>query len=181
MRILLAAPRVPDLPWAETEVMAVERMPGLEVTLRLGNVTPADLLHDVITGEYDGFWFAGHATALGLLLSNGPLPNAEIVPLLRGRFEWAFLNTCESDTTARLIRRETGMAVVATITEVPDQLAYQTGVLFAEVLGRTGDLAAAYEQSRPMNRVYVYEAGTVKKKCRRITRPSNAIWSAYCA
>lgn len=160
--------------------MAVERMPGLDVTLRIGNVTHADLLADVITGQYDGFWFAGHATALGLMLSNGPLPNGEIVPLLRGRFEFSFLNTCESDTTARMIRRETGMAVVATIMEVPDRLAYQTGVLFAEVLGRTGDIAAAYEQSRPVGRVYVYEAG-VKKKCRRVTRLSRRIWSAYCA
>ena len=72
----------------------------------------------------------------------------------------------------------TDPATGATITEVPDRLAYQTGVLFAEVLGRTGDLAAAYEQSHPVERLYVYESG-IKKKW-QTTKPRR-ISNACCA
>ena len=181
MRILLLAPRADGLPWAEAEVQAIDRTPGLTVTLRIGTVNHADVLNDVIAGRYDGLWFAGHATAGGLLLTDGVLQNEEIVPLIRGRFQWVFLNTCESQATARMIWRETGTAVVATILEVPDRLAFQTGALFAQALAETKDVAAAYAQSRPGgSRVYVYEAGTVKKKCRTM-KPSSATWSGYSA
>lgn len=156
----MLAPRVEDLPWAEAEVQAIERMSGLDVTLRLGNVTHDDVLHDLLGGRYRGFWFAGHASVRGFLLTGGVLSTEEIIPMLRGRFDWVFLNTCESEEAARRIRRETGVAVVATIREIPDRLAYQTGVLFARWLADTGDVALAYDLSRPGGeRMYIYEAG----------------------
>lgn len=161
--LFLLAPTVPDLPWAEAEVGAIEHMPGLDVTPRFGNVTADDVLYDMGQGRYKGFWFAGHASAKGLILTNGVLSADELAPMLRGRIDWIFLNTCESQEIAKRLRRDTGAAVVATIRELPDKVAYQTGVIFAQWMAVTGDVALAHEKSRPSGqRVYIYEAGETK-------------------
>lgn len=154
MRILLLAPRT-NLFYADAEVQAVLRS-GLEVTPRIGDVRHVDVLTDVTTGEYDGFWYAGHTTKEGLVLSDGVLPAEELTPMIRGRFELVVLNSCESKDTAQMLQNETEAAVIATIVEVPDRLAFQTGALFARELAKTGDIATAYQAAKPgNNRTYV--------------------------
>lgn len=168
VNILLIAPRT-DLLLADAEVQAVLRS-GLSVTPRMGHVTHADVLADVTGGEYDGLWFAGHVVATGMMLSDGVLTNAELAPLVRDRFPFVFLNSCDSRATARLLRRETNAAIIATVLDVPDRLAFQTGALFAQALAATDDVTAAYQAALPGdNRTYVYLAapGTGKKKWTR--------------
>lgn len=162
MRILLLAPRT-DLFYADAEVQAVLRS-GLEVTPRIGDVRHVDVLTDVTSGEYDGFWFSGHTTSAGLMLSDGVLSSEELTPLIRGHFELVVLNSCDSQQTAQMLQNETEAAVVATIVEVPDRLAFQTGALFARELAKAGDIPTAYHAAKPgNNRTYVL-LGWGKKK-----------------
>lgn len=165
LKILLVAPRT-DLLYVDAEVQEVLRLrPMLEVTTRMGEVRHVDLLTDVDSDEYDVFWFSGHATNKGLLLSDGTLSPAELAPLIRRRFSLVFLNSCDSIETAQMLQDETEASVIATVVDVPDRLSFQTGALFARELARSGDISSAYYASRPgENRTYVYLAG-VKKKC----------------
>lgn len=162
VRILLLAPRT-DLFYADAEVQAVLRS-GLEVTPRLGDVRHGDVLNDITSGEYDGFWFSGHTTSAGLMLSDGVLSAEELTPLIRGHFELVVLNSCDSQQTAQMLQNETEATVVATVIEVPDRLAFQTGALFARELAKTGDIPTAYQAAKPgNNRTYVL-LGWGKKK-----------------
>ena len=162
MKTLLIAPHT-DLPNVDAEVQAVLRS-GLDVTPRLGDVRNVDVLTDVTSGEYDAFWHAGHATKDGLLLTDGILSASELTPMIRDRFELVVLNSCDSLLTAQMLQNETGAAVVATVVEVPDRLAFQTGALFAQKLAETGDIPTAYQAAKPgQNRTYVL-LGWGKKK-----------------
>lgn len=162
MRTLLIAPRT-DLLNVDAEVQAVLRS-GLDVVPRLGNVRHVDVLTDITSGEYDAFWFSGHTTKDGLQLTDGPLSASELTPLIRGRFALVVLNSCDSQQTAQMLQNETEAAVIATIVEVPDRLAFQTGALFARELAKTGDIPTAYQAAKPgNNRTYVL-LGWGKKK-----------------
>lgn len=162
VRILLLAPRT-TLFYADAEVQAVLRS-GLDVTPRIGDVRHVDVLTDVTAGEYDAFWFAGHSTKDGLMLSDGVLSAEELTPLIRGRFELVVLNSCDSQATAQMLQNETEAALIATVVEVPDGLAFQTGALFARELAKTGDIPTAYHAAKPgNNRTYVL-LGWGKKK-----------------
>lgn len=162
VRTLLIAPRT-DLFYADAEVQAILRS-GLAVTPRLGDVRHADVLTDVTSGEYDAFWFAGHTTKDGLVLSDGVLSSEELTPMIRGRFPLVVLNSCDSQATAQMLQNETEAAVIATVVEVPDRLAFQTGALFARELAKTGDIPTAYHAAKPgNNRTYVL-LGWGKKK-----------------
>ncbi len=162
MKTLLIAPHT-DLPNVDAEVQAILRS-GLDVTPRLGDVRHSDVLADVTSGEYDAFWHAGHATKDGLLLTDGILSASELTPLIRNRFELVVLNSCDSQATAQMLQNETEAAVVATVVEVPDRLAFQTGALFARELAKTGDIPTAYHAAKPgNNRTYVL-LGWGKKK-----------------
>jgi len=164
MRVYLVAPRT-DLMFVDAEVQAILRS-GLNVKPRIGNVGHDDLLTDIDSDEYDVFWFCGHTTKDGLLLSDGPVSSGELTPMIRGRFELVVLNSCDSQATAQALQNETEASVIATVVDVPDRLSFQTGALFARELAETGDIPTAYYAARPgNNRIYVFLAG-VKKKCR---------------
>ena len=165
MRVYLVAPRT-DLLYVDAEVQAILRS-GLNVTPRLGEVRHRDVLADIDTGVFDAFWFCGHATKDGLMLTDGALSAAELTPLLRGRFALVVLNTCDSRDTAQMLQNETAAAIIATVIDVPDRLSFQTGALFARELAKTGDIPTAYNAARPgNNRTYIYLA-EVKKKWRK--------------
>lgn len=163
MKALLIAPQVPDLLYLSAEIQAVWQS-GLDIEPLIGEVRHADLLRAVTSGEYDVFWFSGHTTKDGLLLTDGALSAEELTPLIRGRFDLVLLNSCDSQQTAQLLQNETEAAVVATVVEVPDWLAFQTGALFARELAKTGDIPTAYNAAKPgQNRTYVL-LGWGKKK-----------------
>lgn len=163
MKALLIAPQVPDLLYLSAEIQAVWQS-GLDIEPLIGEVRHADLLRAVTSGEYDVFWFSGHTTKDGLLSTDGALSAEELTPLIRGRFELVVLNSCDSQQTAQLLQNETEAAVVATVVEIPDRLAFQTGALFARELAKTGDIPTAYHAAKPgNNRTYVL-LGWGKKK-----------------
>jgi len=162
VRTLLIAPRT-DLPNVDAEVQAILRS-GLDVVPRLGDVRHVDVLTDITSGEYDAFWHAGHATKDGLLLTDGVLSASELTPLIRGRFQLVVLNSCDSQATAQMLQNETEAALVATVVEVPDRLAFQTGALFARELVKTGDIFTAYQAAKPGNNRQYVLLGWGKKK-----------------
>lgn len=162
MKTLLIAPRT-DLPNVDTEVQAIWQS-GLDIEPRIGEVRHADVLRAVTNGDYDAFWFAGHATKDGLMLTDGPLSASELTPMIRDRFELVVINSCDSQQTAQMLQNETGAAVVATVVEVPDWLAFQTGALFAQKLAETGDIPTAYNAARPGNNRQYVLLGWGKKK-----------------
>lgn len=163
MKALLIAPQVPDLLYLSAEIQAVWQS-GLDIEPLIGEVRHADLLRAVTSGEYDVFWFSGHTTKEGLMLTDGALSASELTPLIRGRFALVVLNSCDSQQTAQLLQNETEAAVVATVVEIPDRLAFQTGALFARELAKTGDIPTAYHAAKPgQNRTYVL-LGWGKKK-----------------
>lgn len=167
MRVLLVAPAISDLPLVKNEVQRIIDS-GLTVTELSGNVSHGTLLDAVISGKYDVFWYCGHATANGIALSDGELVASELVPMLRNRFRLVFLNSCDTRETAQALQNDTDAAVIATIAEVLDRLAFQTGALFAEALHKTGDIYTAYNDSKPgNNRTYVLYGMDKKKVCLR--------------
>lgn len=163
MRVLLIAPQVANLLYLSAEIQAIWQS-GLHIEPFTDEVRHADVLRAVTTGEYDVFWFSGHTTKDGLMLTDGALSASELTPLIRGRFELVVLNSCDSQATAQMLQNETEAAVVATVVDVPDRLAFQTGALFARELARSGDIPTAYHAAKPgQNRTYVL-LGWGKKK-----------------
>ena len=159
MRVLLVAPRT-DLLLVDEEVQDILSS-GLEVTPMLGTVTQAELTRALRTDPYDVLWLATHGSNAGVVLSDGPLSASALAALVRDRIKTVILNSCESLMVAQQIQNETAAEVVATVAPVPDAEAYRTGSLFADWLARTGDVAAAFQSSRPGgNRIYVHLANT---------------------
>lgn len=160
MKVLLVAPRT-DLLLVDAEVQRVLRS-GLDVTPLLGRVTHTTLFDELAASQCNVAWFCTHGSAEGILLSDGLLPTSLLVPLLRNRVDLVILNTCESIAVAQALQNEIHAEIIATIIEVPDQEAFQTGALLATALAETGDVAAAYEQARPGgNRTYIRLAGVM--------------------
>lgn len=163
MKVLLVVPKAPDLniddelqDWLSS---------GLQITPLLGHVGQREVVRAIRDGDEELLAFLGHSNMQGILLSDGLLGREQLAPLVRGyddhpRFDYVFLNSCESDGIAYMLQKETDATVIATILEVPDITAYQTGALFAQVLGRTGNVRSAFEASRPGgDAVYVMFAG----------------------
>lgn len=157
IKVLLVVPKS-NLPLADAETQDVQRS-GLLVTPVLSPVSQVTFTREILSSNHDGLWLAGHMNAQGdFLLDGGDLisPSA-LTSLVRGRFQWVFLNSCQSIFSAQSLQNETEADVVCTVVEVPDIDAYRTGALFANWLSRLGDVRAAYDHSRPGgNRVYVY-------------------------
>lgn len=166
MKVLLVAPRT-GLLYADDEVQRVLRS-GLDVTPVLGTVTQTVMLDEVTVEGYDVLWLCTHGTSDGVLLSDGLLSSATLAQMVRSRFSLVVLNTCDSIQTAQLIQNETNAEIVATIIEVPDREAFQTGVLFARALSQTQDIAAAYNIARPVaNRSYIRLASNERARVSR--------------
>lgn len=158
--VLLIAP-TSDLPLAQAESQDLLRS-GLRVTPIFSPVSQVTLTREIRSSRYDGLWLLGHMDADGNFgLDNKEMLSAPaLTSLVRGRFEWVYLNTCHSIKAAQMLQNETKAAVICTIAEIADSEAYRTGSLFADALARLGDARAAYDDSRPgANGVYVMLGG----------------------
>lgn len=157
IKVLMVVPST-NLPLANAETQDVQRS-GLEVTPVYSPVGLVTFTREVLASNHDGLWMAGHMDSAGnFLLDGGEMisPSA-LTSLVRGRFQWVFLNSCQSIFAAQGLQNETDADVICTVIDVPDIDAYRTGSLFANWLARLGDIRAAYEQSRPgANRIYLY-------------------------
>lgn len=161
LKVLLIAP-TSNLPLAQAEVQDILDS-GLTVKSLFSPIRQVDVTREIRNGDYAGLWLCGHMDSSGKfpLDNNEALSASALTSFVRGRFEWVYLNTCQSIRTAQMIQNETEADVIATIVDVPDEDAYRTGSLFASWLARLDDPRAAYNESKPgSNSVYVYLAGS---------------------
>jgi hypothetical protein len=166
MRVLLVAPRT-DLKLVDEETQDILRS-GLDVTPLVGEVTSRELLREIRSGQWDMLWLATHGekrvnrfgyNEYGILLTDGFMSSDDLVPMVRGRFNLVYLNTCSSWQIAQQIQEEANVTVVGTILDIPDKDAYKTGSLFAANLGAGMTPAQAYKDSKPGGeRLYIYLA-----------------------
>jgi hypothetical protein len=128
------------------------------------------LLDELSNGQYDVLWVCSHGTAAGIVLSDGIVSGETLAQVVRSSdVNLVVLNTCDSITTAQQLQNETRADVIATIEEVPDREAFQTGVLFARALAQTNNIAEAYNIANPGggNRSYIHLGGAVPNQIER--------------
>lgn len=152
VRVLLVAPHMSELAGAAQEIYAVERMPGLVVERLPPDARRRELvqaLRDEV--RFAVLWFATHGSEAGVWLNaDDLLPGDDLIALVRGSgLQGVMLNSCDSAELAEALHDATGVDVVCTLADVADASAFQTGVLFAQHLGETGDFRAAFDAARP--------------------------------
>ena len=154
-RVLLVAPAVSNLPFVEKEIQRVTN--ALHPRLLFGDVTLEKLLDELQRSSYDIFWFAGHSDGDGLVLTDGTVPAARVVQLLRKQKPGlVFLNTCASLALAMDIEQQVGSYVIGTVLPLPDDEAFVTGSALASALAEGMKIEDAFAVSRPGgNRQYV--------------------------
>lgn len=160
MRVLLIAPRIDDLPSVDDEVGAIVNS-GLKPKLLNGNVTRQRVVEAVSTADYDLLWLATHGTDEGVHLSDGVLDRTSLVSHVKSNgIRYVVLNTCDSFRVGNVIAQGAGADVIATIGEIGDNRAYETGALLAARLADGDDFRQAYESSKPgQNESYTYFSG----------------------
>lgn len=158
-RVLLLAPADVLLQGVYGEIESVVNS-GLRVRLLSRDVTEDDLGRVLAEGDYRTLWIASHVDVQGRIQLGATrwLDVSTLIQLLRGStIELVFLNTCSSWQVAQDLQVEADVAVICTVLEVEDQLAYRTGSLFARRLAQSGDYRLAYDLSKPgRNRNYVF-------------------------
>ncbi|MBX3012354.1 MAG: hypothetical protein KF832_12640 [Caldilineaceae bacterium] len=148
MSTLIVAPYQPDLPTLESEVAALVRCFYRPILVQ-GRVTEIDLQH-ALTGEIQGFWFAGHSSGEGLQLSNTILtPQALAQYLSTAGVTWSFLNSCDSALFVVGLQASYPHDVYASITALEDKTAWRTALLMARNYGNTGNIHTAYRVASP--------------------------------
>jgi hypothetical protein len=155
-RVLLVAPEVDGMPFAEQEIQQVMNLLPAR-RLLFGTVTLAQLVDELQRSKIDIFWYAGHSSVDGLCLSDGVLTASRLVQLLRRHEpQLVFLNSCESFIAAMDLHEQLRCAVIGTILPAPDDDAFVTGVQLAGALASGMGVHDAYAVSRPgSNRQYV--------------------------
>lgn len=149
MSILIVAPRQPALATLDSEVAAIVRC-FIRPILVQGDVTEADLQH-ALTDDIEGFWFAGHASERGLLLSNNYLLPVDALAqyLSSANIEWSFFNSCESGLFVSQLQSRFAHDCYAYITEIADIAAWRTASLVARNYSNVGNILQAVRQAAP--------------------------------
>ncbi len=129
IRVLLVAPRT-DLEYADAEVQQIANL--LQPRLLIGRVTTERAM-EALRDEYDWVFWLGHGRPEGLITDDGVLDLQILTSLLRPtNASGLVLNTCSSAAVAiGLSRALPNLRVVATISDVPDRLAFVTSAQFA--------------------------------------------------
>lgn len=149
MSILIVAPRQPSLPALDDEVAAIVRCFHRPILVQ-GNVTEAELQH-ALTPDIEAFWFAGHASEQGILLSNEfRLPVSALAQYLSSaNVEWSFFNSCDSGGFVRQLQAAYPHDTYAYITEVADIEAWRTARLVALNYSNVGNILQAVKTAAP--------------------------------
>lgn len=147
LRVLLVAPRNTAsgiLPSVDAEVQDIVNS-GLSIDLMSGDITAAGVLRKVREEEFDVLWFATHGNSAFIELTGTErLLAEELVPLVRGRFSLVVLNSCNSFRIAKLIQLQANIAVICTLVNVSDGMAYQFGSNLSVALVEQPTVADAY-------------------------------------
>lgn len=156
MKILFVAPSR-DLRYAGPEIQTVINLLHPEILLDDG--ATIDALLEKLKGGYDLLWFAGHSGDDGLEMSDGILSADVLTQFLLDEGTALFLNSCSSLLVALHVNQELRSDVIATIGDVEDIRAYQTGVLFARMLAKGYGLRRAFDESNTSFSQYVFLPG----------------------
>lgn len=144
---MLIAPES-GLPAIADEVRAISL--SLRPVILNGTVTRRDVLDRIRLSTWDVVWFATHGDQNGIQLSDGYVSADDLIAVIRASGAWlVIINTCSSKYLAMEINSEVNVDVIATITDVEDVTAYQTGALLADALQKTKSPKAAYDTSKP--------------------------------
>ena len=149
MSILIVAPRQPALMTLDNEVAAIVRCFHRPILVQ-GDVSEADLQH-ALTDDIEGFWFAGHASERGLLLSNDYLLPVDALAqyLSSANIEWSFFNSCESGLFVSQLQSRFAHDCYAYITEIADIAAWRTASLVARNYSNVGNILQAVKSAAP--------------------------------
>ena len=149
MSILIVAPRQPALAMLDNEVAAIVSCFHRPILVQ-GDVTEADLQH-ALTDDIEGFWFAGHASERGLLLSNDYLLPVDALAqyLSSANVEWSFFNSCESGLFVSQLQSRFAHDCYAYITEIADIAAWRTASLVARNYSNFGNILQAVKSAAP--------------------------------
>lgn len=148
MSVLIFAPAQPGLSKMNSEIAALTRCFHRPL-----------LAHDEIelqraiaeSGEdIEGFWFAGHASAAGLVMEKGVMTPAILAQYLStANVEWSFLNSCESAKVVGALQAYYPHDVFASITEIDDTDAWRVASLVALNFSSVGDIYRAVRLAAP--------------------------------
>lgn len=149
MSILIVAPRQPDLTTLDNEVAAIVRCFHRPLLVQ-GNVTEAELQR-ALTSDIEGFWFAGHASERGVMLSNGVLLPVDALAqyLSSANIDWSFFNSCESGLFVNRLQTSYAHDCYAYITEIADIAAWRTASLVALNYSNVGNILQAVRSAAP--------------------------------
>lgn len=149
MSILIVAPRQPDLTTLDNEVAAIVRCFHRPLLVQ-GNVTEAELQR-ALTSDIEGFWFAGHASERGVMLSNGVLLPVDALAqyLSSANIDWSFFNSCESGLFVNRLQTSYAHDCYAYITEIADIAAWRTASLVALSYSNVGNILQAVRSAAP--------------------------------
>lgn len=158
--VLLVVGRAEELPAANAEMQALVNMDGLKIKLVYA-ATVQSLQEFNWQPGFDVVWLAGHGGVDGFVAADGVIGIGQLAQYLRRVGpQMIYLNSCNSVGVAQQLVDECGSSAICTIVDVPDVLAYSTGLLFAQYLSEGLDYREAYERSKPgMNRIYLYLEG----------------------
>ncbi len=149
MSILIVAPRQPALSTLDNEVAAIVRCFHRPILVQ-GDVTEATL-QNALTDDIEGFWFAGHASERGLLLSNDYLLPVDALAqyLSSANIKWSFFNSCESGLFVNRLQTIYAHDCYAYITEIADIAAWRTASLVARNYSNVGNILQAVKSAAP--------------------------------
>lgn len=142
------------------EIPAQELEFGLDELQRVVNPLRAELvtgndatihgLLNILSGTVHILWVITHGVEEGFFLNDGLVNASELTSLLRSAGTFlCVLNTCESYETAYRIVSELDVALLCTVSTVPDRTAFISGTLFARHLAAGLDYITAWEKAKP--------------------------------
>lgn len=144
MNILIVAPST------DSDAEAQDLALILGAVLVNGYVTRKRVVDAIAARHIDILWFVAHGDSRGVSLSNEHMSTADLTAVVRvAGASLVVLNTCSSEDVAYRLHYELNVSVIATIADVGEASAYQTGVLFARQLAGGASVADAFAQARP--------------------------------
>lgn len=155
---LAVAPRQPDLPMADSEVMALVNI--LHADLLNGDEATATHLIDMLAaGTYRRLLLLTHGDKAGVVMADGHLSTSQLTSFSRiGELDLIVLNTCESLDVAMAMHNELPVTdLICTVRALPDPTALYLTKQLALQLSRGLSNQDAYERSKPgQNRDYLF-------------------------
>lgn len=133
---------------------------GMDEVTRISNTLGAKLLSgheatihgllNILESHVDILWVISHGNEEGFFLNDGLVNASELTSLVRSAGVFlCVLNTCESYEAAHRMASELDVAVLCTITAVPDRSAFISGTLFARHLAAGMDYVTAWDKAKP--------------------------------